>query len=136
MSTSTPACLNQPLSMAICQGVQPGQSEKPILSGVSALAAVKAEPSMSAAAVKRVVNLYARFMKTSQITLEFLQIVAQQLLLIFCTREAEPLQFRHQPIRHFDQIAPANAQDRCGNQEAVTADLLHHFAHPRGDRFR
>src|ERR1700722_15566778 len=69
MSTSTPACLNQPLSMAICQGVQPGQSEKPILSGVSALAAVKAEPSMSAAAVKRVVSLYARFMKTSQIRL-------------------------------------------------------------------
>src|ERR1700722_10392126 len=65
MSTLTPACLNQPLSMAICQGVQPGQSLKPIFSGVSARLGWGAAASPNNATVSAQATLAIRFIKTS-----------------------------------------------------------------------
>src|SRR3981081_4466273 len=63
--------------------------------------------------------------------LEFQQVVLEVFVSVSRSSQSAALQFRHQPIAHFHDVAPV--ESCIEEQETVASDLFHDLLHHAGD---
>src|SRR5687767_13304748 len=63
--------------------------------------------------------------------LEFQQVILEVFVSVSGSCESAALQFRHQPIAHFHDVAPV--ESCIEEQETVASDLFHNLLHHAGD---